>query len=181
MELDIRRIDRFVRDFAQHLTHVGAAAVNAAQRISHAFFRRDHRHDIELNPPFHVIDRQNVGRVGHGDEKLPVQPRNRHDLVGLGHLARNQSHDLFGDAQSGQIHRRNVEAAPHAESHVLVGDELFVRQNLQEASAFFFLDCDSFLELIRQQKPVFDQDIGDAFRERFTSHVKNAQTRVSRR
>jgi len=32
-----------------------------------------------------------------------------------------------------------------------------------------FLNADGFLELIRQQEPVFDQNIGDTLAERFAS------------
>ena len=35
----------------------------------------------------------------------------------------------------------------------------------------FLLHRDRFLELVRQKQSVLDQDIGDAFAERFASHV----------
>ena len=75
-----------------------------------------------------------------------------------------------GHAQFRQIDRRRIQATPHAERHVLVGDELLVRQNLEQPAAFLLLDADRFLELVRQEQTVLDQDIGDAFGERFASH-----------
>ncbi len=65
---------------------------------------------------------------------------------------------------------RRIEATAHAQGHVLVGDELAVRQNLEQPAAFLLLNADRFLELVRQEEAVLDQDIGDAFGERFASH-----------
>ena len=65
---------------------------------------------------------------------------------------------------------RRIEATAHADRHVLVGDELSVRQDLEQPAAFLLLNADRFLELIRQEETVLDQDIGDAFGERFASH-----------
>ena len=134
-----------------------------------------------MHSPLEIVYGEHVRRIGHRDEKFSVQACNRDELVCLRHVARHERHHVIRHTQLRQIDRWRVEAAAHAEGHVLFGDKLPVGQNFQQTTAFRFLNADGFLELIRQQKPVFDQDIGDAFRERFTSHVKNAQTRVSRR
>ena len=72
---------------------------------------------------------------------------------------------FFRNPDFREIDQRRVEATPHAHRHVLVGDELFVRQNLQQPAAFLLLESRRFFELARQQEAVLDQDIGDAFRE----------------
>jgi hypothetical protein len=144
--------------------------VHAAERIGDGSFCRDHRHHVRLHAPLHVVEREHIRGVGHGHEDFPVHPRDRHDLVRLRHLARDQTHDLFGNPESGEIYRRDIETTPHAEGHVLISDELLVRQNFQEPTAFLLLDRNRFLELIRQQQTVLDEHIGNAFAKSFVSH-----------
>ena len=156
---------RFLRDLLQHLGHLRAAVMHAGQGIGHRSFGGDHRDDIELHPALHVIHREDVRRIRHRHKQLPVQPRDRHQLVCLRQLARHQRHDFFRHPKLREIDQRRVEATPHAHRHVLVRDELFVRQNFQQPAALFLLQPDRFLELARQEEAVLDQDIGDAFRE----------------
>jgi hypothetical protein len=58
---------------------------------------------------------------------------------------------------------------------------LFIRQDLEQTAALFLLEADRFLELVRQQQTVLDQDIGDALGERFASHRDSAHARLSSR
>jgi hypothetical protein len=145
--------------------------MHAGEGIAYRLLGRDHRHYVELHAPLYVVDREHIRRVGHGHEKLAVQPRNRDQLVRLCHVARHQRHDFLRHPQFRQIDQRRIEAAPHAHRHVLVGDELFVRQDLEQPAAFLLLMVDRFLELARQKETVLDEDIGDAFCERFASHL----------
>src|SRR6478672_5821898 len=125
----VRRLLRFLDHIPQRLVY-SHPAMHPTEGIDHALFRRDHRHYVQLDAALYVIDRQHIGRVHHRDKKLSVQARYRHQLVRLRHLARNQSHDVLGNPDPRQVHRRDIQAAPHAEGHVLIGNKLFVSQNL---------------------------------------------------
>src|SRR5438477_781220 len=116
------------RDLLHHLAHV-ADALNAAERVLHRALGRDHRNDLELHPPFQVVDREHVGRVGHGHKQFSVQARDRHQPVRFRHFARHQRHHIFWNAQPREIDRRRVQATAHAKDHVLLGYELPVGQN----------------------------------------------------
>ena len=149
------RLRRFFRHLPEHLAHV-RPVMDPGQGIGHGALRRDHRDNFELCASLQIVDREHVRRVGHRHKKFSVQTRDRHELVRLGHVARNQRHDLFRDAHLGQVDRWRVQATPHAEGHVLLGDELFVRQDLEQTAAFAFLEGDCFLELIGQEQAVVD-------------------------
>src|SRR6202022_3185310 len=74
--------------------------------------------------------------------------------------------------QFGKVDRRRVQAAPHAEGHVLFRDEPFVHQNFEQTTAFGFLNADRLLELVGQEQAVLNQNVGDSLSERFASaHV----------
>ncbi len=156
MNFDLACLHRFLCDFLQHLAHVGAGSVDAAQCIVHRVFGRDHRHDLELHSPLEIVHCEHVRRIGHRHEKFSVQACNRHELVRLRHFTRHEQHHFFRHTQLRQIDRWRVEATAHAEGHVLLGHELSVGQDFEQAPAFRFLNADRFLELIWQQKPVFD-------------------------
>ena len=164
-------LDRLFGNLLHHLSHV-SGAVDAAERVRHRAFGRDHRNDLELNTPLQVVDREHVGRVGHRHKKFSIQARDRHQLVRLRHIARHQRHHLFRHAQPREVHRRRVQTTAHAEDHVLVGHELPFGQNFQQPAAFGFLNADSFLELIRKKETLLDQHVRDPFAERFTSHER---------
>jgi hypothetical protein len=47
---------------------------------------------------------------------------------------------------------------------------LFVGENLEQPAALLLLNINGLVELRWQKEAVLDQDISDAFPERFTSH-----------
>ena len=156
--------------------------MHSRERVADGFFRRDHRNDFELDSPLYVVDREHIRRIGHGHEKLAVETRDRNELVRLRHVARHQLHDFLRHTQLREIDQRRIEAAAHAYRHVLVRHELTVRQDLEQPAPFLLLDSHRFLELIGQKQAVLDQDVGDAFGERLTSHRRGLhQARLSSR
>ena len=74
-------------------------------------------------------------------------------------VARDKTQYLIRHAYLRQINRRRIQAAAHAEGHVLVADELLVGQNLKQPTALRLLDIDRFIELIRQEETVLDNHI----------------------
>ena len=90
------RLRSFLRHLAEHLAHV-RASVHASQGVGYGALRRDHWHDIELDAPLQVVDREHVGRIGHRHKKFSIQARDRHKLVRFSHFPGHQRHDLFGN------------------------------------------------------------------------------------
>ena len=156
-------------------------AVNAAERLVDAALGGDHRDDLELRARAQVVERQHVHRVGHRHEELVAELRDGHELVGLGHVLGHEVHHRLGHAHLGQVDRRLVQAAAHGDHHVLLGDELVVRQQLEQPAALFLLQFLGFLELAGQQQAVFDQDVRDAFAEGFSAHVRRSGRRSGAR
>ena len=177
VEVDVLALRRHVRDIvgvrglAKHLVHRGAGAVHSAERFRDAALGRDHRHDFHLRALPQVVECEHVQRVGHRDEKLVSESADRRELVSARHVLRHEVEDFLGNANLGKIDRRRVEAAAHADDHVLLGDELFVRQKLEQTAALLFLDFERLVELVRKQQAVLDQNIRDAFAERFDAHA----------
>ena len=122
------RLRRFLGDFLHRLADV-AGAVHAAERFVDRALGRDHRNDLELDAPFQVVDREHVGRVRHCHKKFSVQARDRDQAVRFRHFAWDERHHILRNAQAREIHRRRVQATPHAEDHVLFGHELAIGQN----------------------------------------------------
>jgi|SRR5678815_3329556 hypothetical protein len=91
--------------------------------------------------------------------------------MGPRHLARDKTQYLIWHAHLRQINRRRIQAAAHAEGHVLIAYELLVGQDLKQPTALRLLDIDRFIELIRQKESVLDQDIRNAFSEGFASRA----------
>ena len=98
-----------------------------------------------------------------------------------------RSCDLLGNAQLGKIDRRRVQAAAHGDHHVLLGDIMLVGQELQQPATLLLLQLHRLRELRGQQQTVLDEDIRDAFAERFDAHeqkirrVEPPSSRVARR
>ena len=91
--------------------------------------------------------------------------------MGARHIARDKAQYLIWHAHLRQINRRRIQAAAHAEGHILVADELLVGQNLKQPTALRLLDINRLIELIRQKETVLDQDIRNAFSEGFASRA----------
>ncbi len=66
------------------------------------FFGSDQGGDFQLGDAPDVVDGQHVQRVGHGQEQLVLQPGNRHDLVIVADVARQQFGDFLLDVQRGR-------------------------------------------------------------------------------
>ena len=64
---------------------------------------------------------------------------------------------------AGEVDRRRVEDAAHADRHVLLGDVGFFDDQFQEAGAFLLLLLQQFVNLLGGQQAVLDQGVGDAF------------------
>ncbi len=153
-----------------HLVDGAGGAVHAAERLVDAALGGDHRHDVHLRARAQVVERQDVHRVGHGDEELVAEHRDGHQLVALGHVLGHEVHHRLGHVDLRQVDRRLVQAAAHGDDHVLLGDELVIRQQLEQSAALFFLQFLGFLQLAGQQKAVLDQNVRDAFAEGFCAH-----------
>ena len=59
-----------------------------------AFSEAIMRRDFQLGDALDVVDGEDVQRVGHRQEQLVLQARDRNDLVVVGHFARQQIGDI---------------------------------------------------------------------------------------
>jgi hypothetical protein len=154
----------------EHLIHGGAAAADAAESLGHAPLGRDHGHDLELRALAKIVESEHVQRIRHRHEKLVSEAADGREFVLARHVLGHEFLDFLGHAHLREIHGRHVEAAAHGDHHVLLGDVLFVGEQFQQASALLFLDLHGLGELAGEQEPVLDQDVRDAFSERFNAH-----------
>ena len=117
--------------------HRVADGVQVVQLVEDGPFRGDHRHHVQPGEPFHVVERQDVQRVGHRQKQFVVQPRDgQHFMVG-GHFARDQAGDFLGNADADQIDGGHVQHAAHGDDHVDFADIGFLQNQLEQAPSFF--------------------------------------------
>ena len=75
-----------VLDDVLHAAALGG--IDVVELVEDGLFRGDQRGDFQPGDAPHVVDGQHVERVGHRQEQLVLQPRDRDDLVVVGHFAR---------------------------------------------------------------------------------------------
>ena len=99
----------------------GAAlgGVNGVQLVDDGLFRGDQRRDFQLGDALDIVHGQDVERVGHGQEQLVVQPGDGQDFVIVRHVARHQVRHFRRNADAGEIDRRGVQDAAHADDQVV--------------------------------------------------------------
>ena len=81
--VDVHFLGHFARDFERvrlsvvfglalrvldDVFHRAATAVQVVQLVKDGLFRRDHRHDLQLRGALHVVEGENIQRVGHRQE-----------------------------------------------------------------------------------------------------------------
>ena len=147
--------------------HRAAAPIQIVELVENGLLRGDHRHDFQLGAALDVVEGQHVERVGHREEQLVVQARDRQHFVIGGHFTRHQTGHLLRDTDAAEVDRRDVEDAAHRDDHVQFADVGFFEDQLEQAGAFLFLQFEQFLDLLDGEQPVFDQSVGDAFSKTF--------------
>ncbi len=134
------------------------------EEIGDGLFGADERDDLHVGPDAaQIVQGQHVERVGHGDIEFLGQAGHGDHLVAERHVLGDQVDHVLGNVHLAQRQRRRVEAAGHADHHVLLGHELAFQEQFQQAAALFLLRIEDFAELLLRQQPVGDERVGDAF------------------
>src|SRR6185369_3769232 len=85
----------------------GLARVYLMELVHDRFFGGNEGGNFQARDPADVVDGQDVERIGHGQEQLVVEARNRNHFVAVTDVAGDQVGQFLPDAATGEVDRGN--------------------------------------------------------------------------
>jgi hypothetical protein len=153
---------------------LGDATLGGARRtqsrielVNDRFLGRDHCCDLKARNPAYIINGKDVQWIGHCQEELVLQARNRDNLMSVRQFTRDQIGNFQRNADSTKVDGGRVEHAAHRNGHVLLAYVRLLENQLEQPGALLFLLLEQLIDLARAEQTVLDECVGDAFSKCF--------------
>src|SRR5262249_13466740 len=135
--------------------------VGLLDRLLDGGLRRHDRQDLQIRHEGHVVEREHVGRIRHGQRERAADALDREHLVLLGDVDRNQPQGLAVDVQVGERNGRDAVLPGEKADQLLLTDEAQANENRAELVRLTLLLGQGLTELLFLDEPLGDEEVAE--------------------
>ena len=146
-------------DLVHHLLDIQlfAALVVLLDGLRDADLGGDDNFDVVAGDELEVVDGEDVGRIGDGDDQRRTGPVDRNDPMALDHLLGHEGDDVAIDVEFGQVDSRHAVLLGKKLGKIVLLDRAHFDERVPQAFARFLALFLSALKLLRRDDLVPEQ------------------------